>query len=172
MIDIIKTASIGGNEIDLAYTAWAMVDINRLLRQKDGSSLELPRVILGDAQDNFDLFCEIIEVLVYSAVIYKRLKGQKSDDAISAKEIKYELLPTELIRLKQTAMETILTGLGREEDSEVDLGLAEIEKKSTSEAKTLMCALNLGLKIDDLRILSAGTFYDLIELKFPSNDED
>ena len=35
-----------------------------------------------------------------------------------------------------------------------------------------MCALNLGLKIDDLKTISAGTFYDLIELKFPSNDEE
>lgn len=35
-----------------------------------------------------------------------------------------------------------------------------------------MCALNLGLKIDDLKMISAGTFYDLIELKFPSNDEE
>ncbi len=130
MNDIIKTATIGGQEVNLAYTAWAMVDINRLLRQQDGTSLELPKVILGDAQDNFELFCEIVEVLAYSAAIYQRLRGQNADEAISAKEIKYILLPTELIKLKQTAMETILAGLGREEDSEVDLGLAEIEKKN------------------------------------------
>ena len=130
MNDIIKTATIGGKDISLAYTAWAMIDINRLLRQKDGSSLELPQVILGDAQENYELFCEIVEVLVYSAVQYQRLRGQKADDAISSKEIALTLLPTELIQLKQTAMDAVLAGLGREEDSEVDLGLAEIEKKN------------------------------------------
>lgn len=130
MNDIIKTATIGGKDISLAYTAWAMIDINRLLRQKDGTSLELPQVILGDAQENYELFCEIVEVLVYSAVQYQRLRGQKADDAISSKEIALTLLPTELIQLKQTAMDAVLAGLGREEDSEVDLGLAEIEKKN------------------------------------------
>ncbi len=130
MNNIIKTAAIGGKDVDLAYTAWAMVDINRLLRQQDGTSLELPNIILGDAQENFELFCEIVEVLAYSAVIYQRLRGQNAEDAISAKEIKYILLPTELIKLKQAAMETVLAGLGREEDSEVDLGLAELEKKN------------------------------------------
>ena len=130
MNDIIKTATIGGKDISLAYTAWAMIDINRLLRQKDGTSLELPQVILGDAQENYELFCEIVEVLVYSAVQYQRLRGQKADDAINSEEIALTLLPTELIQLKQTAMDAVLAGLGREEDSEVDLGLAEIEKKN------------------------------------------
>lgn len=35
-----------------------------------------------------------------------------------------------------------------------------------------MCALNLGLKIDDLKAISAGTFYDLIELKYPTDEEE
>ena len=35
-----------------------------------------------------------------------------------------------------------------------------------------MCALNLGLKIDDLKAISTGTFYDLIELKYPTDEEE
>lgn len=130
MKSIIKTVTIGGKDVDLAYTAWAMVDINRLLRQEDGTALELPKVILGDDPGTFELFCSIVEVLAYSAAMYKKLRGQDTDGVVNVKEIMYTMVPTELISARQRAMEAVLSGLGREEDSEIDLGLAELEKKN------------------------------------------
>lgn len=35
-----------------------------------------------------------------------------------------------------------------------------------------MCAINLGLRLDDLKAISAGTFYDMLELRYPSEDMD
>ncbi len=106
-----------------------MVDINRLLRQADGTALELPKVVLGDDPDTFELFCSIVEVLAYSAAMYKKLRGQAADGVVNVKEVMYTMIPTELIGVRQRAMEAVLAGLGREEDSEIDLGLAELEKK-------------------------------------------
>ena len=130
MRDIVKEAVVGGQEVKLAYTAWAMIDINRALKNEDGSSEELPKVILEDNSENYELFCRVIGILIYSATQYLRCRDLKASEAIDSKNVTFTLFPDEIVKLKQVAMDTILAGLGREEDSTVDLGLAELEKKN------------------------------------------
>ena len=130
MREIVKEAVVGGREVKLAYTAWAMIDINRALRNEDGSSEELPKVILEDNQENYELFCRVIGILIYSAAQYLGYRGLKANEVMESKTVAFTLFPNEIVKLKQVAMDAILAGLGREEDSTVDLGLAELEKKN------------------------------------------
>lgn len=131
MKDIIKTAEVDGKKINLAYTVTAMIGINKILKQENGESLELVPVILGDDPEMFETFTEIIEVLNYSAELLRKSRGLKEGEIMSAERIRATLMPKELITLKKTAMTAILSGLGREENnSDIDLGLAELEKKN------------------------------------------
>ena len=131
MKDIIRTAVIDGHEISMAYTVTAMIAINKLLKQDDGESLELVPVILGDDPDTFELFTEIVEILNYSGELLRKSRGLDDDEPLSAARIRAALSPKDLLTLKKAAMDTILAGLGREENnSEVDMGLAELEKKN------------------------------------------
>ena len=102
MNDIIKQAMIDGNTVNLAYTVRAMMDVNRILKQENGDNLELVNVVFGDDLTTLDSFAKVL-------------------DSTS---------PSELLELKKACMSAILAGLGREEQSnEIDLGLAELEKK-------------------------------------------
>lgn len=131
MKDIIKQTEIDGKTISLAYTVTAMMGINRILKQENGESLELVPVILGDDPVMFETFTEIIEVLNYAAELLKKSRGMKAGEIMSAEQIRASLMPKEYITLKTTAMDAILAGLGREENhSDIDLGLAELEKKN------------------------------------------
>lgn len=131
MKDIIKQTEIDGKTISLAYTVTAMMGINRILKQENGESLELVPVILGDDPAMFENFTEIIEVLNYAAELLKKSRGMKAGEIMSAEQIRASLMPKEYITLKTTAMDAILAGLGREEKhSDIDLGLAELEKKN------------------------------------------
>lgn len=131
MKDIIKQTEIDGKTISLAYTVTAMMGINRILKQENGESLELVPVILGDDPAMFETFTEIIEVLNYAAELLKKSRGMKAGEIMSAEQIRASLMPKEYITLKTTAMDAILAGLGREENhSDIDLGLAELEKKN------------------------------------------
>ena len=131
MKDIIRTAVIDGHEISMAYTVTAMIAINKLLKQDDGESLELVPVILGDDPDTFELFTEIVEILNYSGELLRKSRGLDDGESLSAARIRAALSPKDLLTLKKAAMDTIIAGLGREENnSEVDMGLAELEKKN------------------------------------------
>lgn len=131
MKDIIRTAVIDGHEISMAYTVTAMIAINKLLKQDDGESLELVPVILGDDPDTFELFTEIVEILNYSGELLRKSRGLDDGESLSAARISASLSPKDLLTLKKAAMDTIIAGLGREENnSEVDMGLAELEKKN------------------------------------------
>lgn len=130
MNNLIKEVYIDGVAYSLAYTVRAMIDINRLLKQEDGESIELIQVILGDDLKNFELFAEIIEVLNYSGELLRTSRGMEKGNYINSEKIIAMLSPKELLELKKGAMQAILAGLGREEETEVDLGLAEIEKKN------------------------------------------
>jgi hypothetical protein len=131
MKDIIRTAVIDGHEIRMAYTVTAMIAINKLLKQDDGESLELVPVILGDDPDTFELFTEIVEILNYSGELLRKSRGLDDGESLSAARIRAALSPKDLLTLKKEAMDTIIAGLGREENnSEVDMGLAELEKKN------------------------------------------
>lgn len=131
MKDFIKEAEVDGKKINLAYTVTAMMGINRILKQENGESLELVPVILGDDPDMYETFTEIVEVLNYSAELLRKSRGLEAGETMSAARIRAVLMPKELIPLKTAAMDAVLSGLGREENnSEIDLGLAEIEKKN------------------------------------------
>ena len=131
MKDVVKTATVDGTKIHLAYTVQALLDINRILKGDNGESRELANVILGDDPEDFETFTEIISVLNYCGERIRTSRGLKDGTVMSAERISAALLPKEHMKLKGIAMETILAGLGREENnSDVDLGLAELEKKN------------------------------------------
>ena len=131
MKDVIKNATIDGKRIHLAYTVQGVIDINRLLKQENGESLDLSEIIIGNDPDNFELFAEIVAVLNYCGEKLRVSRGLKDGVVLSAEQICASLLPKEHLKLKAVAMETILAGLGREENkSDVDLGLAELEKNN------------------------------------------
>ena len=130
MNDIIKQAMIDGNTVNLAYTVRAMMDVNRVLKQENGDNLELVNVVFGDDLTTLDSFAKVVEILNYSAELLRVSRGCKPDALVNADKVLDSTSPSELLELKKACMSAILAGLGREEQSnEIDLGLAELEKK-------------------------------------------
>lgn len=131
MKDIIRQVEIDGQPVFLAYTVRAMLDINRLLKQEDGEAKELVQVVLGDDPADYELFFDIVEILNSAAAALRQSRGFEVDKVRTAEDIINTASPKEYIELKKACMDAILAGLGREEDnSEADMGLAELEKKN------------------------------------------
>ena len=130
MNDLIRQAMIDGKAVNLAYTVRAMMDVNRILKQENGDNLELVNVVFSDDLTTLDSFAKVVEILNYSAELLRVSRGCKPEVLVNADRVLDSTSPSELLELKKACMSAILAGLGREEqNNEIDLGLAELEKK-------------------------------------------
>lgn len=130
MNDIVKQTLIDGNPVNLAYTVRAMMDINRVLKQDGDESLDLVNVVLNDDLTTLQTFASVVEILNYSGELLRTSRGLECGRLVTADKVLDSTTPLELVELKKACMSAILAGLGREEqNSETDLGLAELEKK-------------------------------------------
>lgn len=120
--------NIQGTEYHLAYTAGAMFAIMDLLGDK-----ELMTVMMDSTGKEFASVCQIAEILSQSAEKLRVYEGQKAGEILSADALLIRARPVDLLALKTAMTQAVAFGYGREvvnEEDEVDLGLAELQKKT------------------------------------------
>ena len=118
------TATIRDRKYHLAYTAKAMFELMDLLGDK-----ELMRVMIEGYRD----ICQAAEIMSRAAEELRRYEGQDAGEILSADELMISARPVDLLELKTAMTQAVAYGYGREIENkteEIDLGLAELQKKT------------------------------------------
>lgn len=121
-------ACMGGRKLFLAFTVTAMFQINELLGDQ-----ELFEVLSCTGKQGFEQFCDIIRVLSCSGETIRQQEGYGKQEPLTKEQVAAYMTPVEYLELKKAAMDAVMIGYGREivdEKEEVDVGLAELEKKT------------------------------------------
>ncbi len=121
-------AGFKGKKIYLAYTVNAMFRINDML--EDGE--QIMELIDGKGDDGFRRFCKVVSIMAGCGAQARESEGFPRPEMPQEDELYYGMQPAEYMKLKREAVNAILLGYGREvidEEEEVDLELAEMEKK-------------------------------------------
>lgn len=126
--------AIGGKTVHLAYTVAAMFEIEDILGEED-----LFEALLEQGKRGLETFCEIVSILSRCAETARKAEGHEAGYIASKEFLLACMSPTEYLACKKAAMDAIMLGYGREiidENEEVDLGLAELEKKENRPRQT------------------------------------
>lgn len=122
------TAKLGKNEIYLAYTVQAMFMLGDMLQEGE----EIMGLLDGKDIDSLTRFCKAINILAMCGAQAREAEGFPRSYIPQDKELIVCMQPIEYITIKREAINAILLGYGREiidPEEEIDLELAEIEKK-------------------------------------------
>lgn len=125
-----KTVSVmyGGKEYFLAYNAWAMFQIQDLCPEKG-----VMEVLAAQDGDGFSLFCKAAEIMSEAAEKIVRYEGKETKRTLDGEQIISMARPVDILELRRAMLEAVAHGYGREvneEKEEIDLGLAELQKKT------------------------------------------
>lgn len=121
-------AEFGEKELHLAYTVNAMFQINDLLTENE----QVMDILGACSQEDFKRFCEAVSILAQCGSQIREAEKLPASATPSATELGIRLTPLEFVVIKKAAMDAVLLGYGREvkdEDEEIDLELANLEKK-------------------------------------------
>lgn len=125
---------MGGRKLYLAFTVTAMFQINELLGEQ-----ELFEVLSCTGKEGFDRFCDIIQILSCCGETIRQQEGYGKQEPLTKEQVAAYMTPVEYLGLKKAAMDAVMLGYGREivdEKEEVDVGLAELEKKTDQPGRT------------------------------------
>lgn len=118
---------IGGKEYGLRFSAEALF----LAMEKYGS--ENPVEEIGKpGKEGFDALCWMAAELSRQHELYRRYQGETPEEYLTEQAARAEIMPRDLLRVRSEVVDAIFAGLYREEEQEkeVDLGLAELQKKT------------------------------------------
>lgn len=122
------TAKFKGQEIYLAYTVSAMFQTNDLLKDNE----QVMDLMDEQGEEGFERFCETVSILAGCGAQVRESEGLSRTAYPNAEELRACMQPMEYLKIRRAAMEAILLGYGREvvdENEEIDLELAQLEKK-------------------------------------------
>ena len=122
------TATIRDRKYHLAYTVKAMFELMDLLGDK-----ELMRVMIDNSPEGYRDICQAAEIMSRAAEELRRYEGQDAGEILSADELMISARPVDLLELKTAMTQAVAYGYGREIENkteEIDLGLAELQKKT------------------------------------------
>ena len=114
----------------LSFTGEAMFQI----REKFGGVKELLERVQPDTREGAAALCEAVAILAEQAELGRRHLGYTPCEVPNAETLAAAIMPLELIAMKAALPRAIELGYGREvreEDDEIDLGLAELRQKKT-----------------------------------------
>lgn len=122
------SAMFGGKEYLLAYNAWAMFQIQDLSPEKG-----VMEVLAAQGREGFSLFCKAAALMSEAAEGIGRYEGREAQETLKSEQVMNLARPVDILELRRAMLEAIARGYGREvneEAEEVDLGLAELQKKT------------------------------------------
>lgn len=119
---------IGGQEYYLLYNGAAMFAID------DGGNIS--DRLWDTSAAGFDWICQAVAVLAEQGELARRYMGYDKGPLLTADAVKALTMPIDIIQLRQAVFRAVMAGYGREikdDDQEIDLGLVELQKKTTSD---------------------------------------
>lgn len=121
-----RVASCNEKRLYLAYTASAMFDIYDVL--KDGQ--QVTDVLVG-TKDTFPTFCKVVAIMAGYGERIRRTEGHLAEEPVSAESLML-VDPVEYLELKREALAAVMCGYHKDiqDEDEVDIGLAELQKKT------------------------------------------
>lgn len=125
---------IGKYDIQLLYNGYAHFELRERLggdvftqlfpQDKEGNALPMD-------MDRFDKICTAISVMATQNELLRRTEGYDHQDIPSLTYIKSHLKYTQVSEVIALIMDAMVDGMSQEhEPDEVDLGLAELQKKT------------------------------------------
>ncbi|MCM1026525.1 MAG: hypothetical protein NC432_08800 [Roseburia sp.] len=130
------TAEFNGREVYLAYTVGAMFRTNDLLKEDE----QIMDLMDGQGEEGFARFCEAVSILAGCGRQIRESEGLPGAACPEPEELRACMNPVEYLRIRRAAMEAVLLGYGREvtdENEEIDLELAQLEKKESPPGRLL-----------------------------------
>lgn len=124
--------TLAGRERYLAFTGEAMFQ----LQEQFGTAAELLEAVSKNAREGLDVTCKAAAIMAEQGELARRHLGYDKSPIIDADAIRATISPSEIAALKLAIPAAMELGYGREvkeENDEVDLGLAELnaQKKTT-----------------------------------------
>lgn len=124
--------NLAGRERYLAFTGEAMFQI----QEKFGGTSELIEKMKGETREAFSATYDAAAILAEQGELARRHLGYDKAPMIAAEQIAATTTPGEIIKITLAVSSAIALGYGREikeENDEIDLGLAELNaQKKTS----------------------------------------
>ena len=117
--------TLAGREQYLAFTGEAMFQI----QEQFGTAPELLDVVSKNTREGLDVTCKAAAILAEQGELARRHLGYDKSTIVDADAIRATILPSEIAALKLAIPAAMELGYGREvkeENDEVDLGLAEL----------------------------------------------
>ena len=117
-----------GKTYHVAYNAWAMFQIQDLSEKRD-----VMDVLTENGSEDFPLFCKAAEIMSEAAESIRRYEGRDSEGTLKGEQVSCMATPMDILNLRQAMLAAVIYGYGREieeENEEIDLGLAELQKKT------------------------------------------
>ncbi len=118
---------VNGNEYDLLFNGAAMFAIKEKF---DGDNIS--DLIKDDTALCFQRACKIAVILAEQGELLRRYMGHTPCETLTEDELRLSISPLSIYALKNKLSEAMMDGYKREvtdENGEVDLGLAELNKK-------------------------------------------
>lgn len=83
-------------------------------------------------KEGFDALCWMAAELSRQYELYRRYQGETPGEYLTEQAARAEIMPRDLLRVRSEVIDAIFAGLYREEEQEkeIDLGLAELQKKT------------------------------------------
>ena len=118
---------LGGREIHLLFNGAAMFELKTAFKGK--TAIE---AIKSKDPNHFENLCKVAAVMGEQGELYRRFMGYDKQPITTLDELKIIISPFDTIDVMNAVLQAITLGYTREtedEDEEVDLGLAELNKK-------------------------------------------
>lgn len=127
-----QTIKIGfcGRDYYFAYNGNAMFQLRDIL--PEGDPIErLQSMLSMQDHDSFHNLCKVVSVLSEQGELIRRYQGYENQDMLTEEMVSVMATPLDMIDLKNAVVSAVLAGYKREVEpqGDVDLGLAEIQKK-------------------------------------------
>ena len=121
---------LAGREIHLLFNGAAMFELKTALGGKS-----VFEAIKSTDPNHFENLCKVAAVMGEQGELYRRFMGHDKQPITTFDELKIIISPAETIDVMDAILQAVTLGYTREtedEEAEVDVGLAELNKKKVT----------------------------------------
>ncbi|MEY8381977.1 hypothetical protein AALG83_02245 [Christensenellaceae bacterium 44-20] len=121
---------LSGKEYALRFS----VDVFFKLEEKYGTANAI-EILTKPGAEGFNALCWLVAEMSKAAELYKRYMGESPNEYLKEEFVRAVILPWEMPKIRDEAIEAVMKGIQRQEESEeeIDIGLQELQKKTESE---------------------------------------
>lgn len=119
--------TLAGKTYPLLYNGAAMFAAQELLGERN-----LVTTLTAQGTEGFDFLCKLTVLMAEQGELMRRYEGHKKAPFLKEEALRLLARPFDIIQIRNAALEAVAAGFRREvqeEETEVDLGLQELQKK-------------------------------------------